>query len=233
MSLKAEAQDLSATRRWRRDMVGSRLAREVHSLQHRVLMRWRLAVADRARLGHALHQVLQRRSFEIAGATFAAWHTVVTAKARHRQLLSKAVLRWVCLPGCQATVGQGSAEVETLVPAHLPGACTLVWAATLLSMESWHAMLCGCRMTEGRLLGSFAAWRDHAQGQARHRRVAQQHFHFRERGQQAACLVNWQRVAVRRCISVYPAAVLFNPAVQELLLLYAFIICETQTRASF
>ena len=67
-------------------------------------------------------------------------------------------------------------------------------------------MLCGCRMTEGRLLGSFAAWRDHAQGKARHRRVAQQHFHFRERGQLAACLVNWQRVAVRRFVGVCPAA---------------------------
>eukprot|EP00891_Asterochloris_glomerata_P001849 jgi/Astpho2/1849/fgenesh1_pg.00038_%23_20_t len=134
------------TNLWRRHLVGSRLAREVHSLQHRLLVHWRIVVAERARLGHALHQVLQRRSLGMAGAAFAAWHTVVTAKARHRQLLSKAVLR----------------------------------------------------MTEGRLLGSFTAWRDHAQGKARHQRVAQQHFHFRERGQLAACLVNWQRVAVRR-----------------------------------
>lgn len=73
--------------------MGSRLAREVHSLQHRLLVHWRIVVAERARLGHALHQVLQRRSLGMAGAAFAAWHTVVTAKARHRQLLSKAVLR--------------------------------------------------------------------------------------------------------------------------------------------
>ena len=116
--------------------MGSRLAREVHSLQHRVLLHWRMVVAERTRLGHALHQVLQRRSFGMAGAAFAAWHTVVMAKARHRQLLSKAVLRWVGLPDCQATVWQGSAEVDTLLPACLPGACTPACAAARLSDES-------------------------------------------------------------------------------------------------
>ena len=116
--------------------MGSRLGHEVHTLQHRVLVHWRMAVAERARLCHALHQVLQRRSLGVAGAAFAAWHTVVTAKARHRQLLSRAVLRWVCWPGCQATVGQGSAEVGTLLPAHQPGACALACAAALLSVEA-------------------------------------------------------------------------------------------------
>lgn len=66
---------------------------ESRRLQHRLLLSWRMEVADRARLRHALCQGMQRRAGRLLHMAMLGWSVVVMRRRRDRHLLTKGLGR--------------------------------------------------------------------------------------------------------------------------------------------